>query len=54
MLAVTELLGLFAVSGEDRSLVKVGGGAGGEKGEKSVGDYLGSLEMRRGRRLSSN
>lgn len=53
MLAVIELLGLFAVSEEDRSLVKVGGGVGGENGEKSVGDYLGSLDMKKGRRLNS-
>lgn len=54
VLAITELLGLSAVSEQDRSLVKVGVGVGGEKGEKSVEDYVGSSEMRRGRRLSSN
>lgn len=54
VLAITELLGLFAVSEEDRSLIQVGGGVRGEKGEKSVKDYWGSLDMKRGRRLSSN
>lgn len=54
VLAIIELLGLFAVSEEDRSLIKVGGGVGGEKGEKSVKDYWGSSDMKRGRRLSSN
>ena len=33
VLVIIELLGLFAVSEEDRSLIKVGGRVGGEKGE---------------------